>query len=79
VLVPEFALFVVACSDLPVAGWNVEPLREPRELLFFADVEAEFDRVRLIFRVQQLFEIPDGPESLRSHVAGAHVGIGSSR
>jgi hypothetical protein len=45
--VPEFALFVVACRILRVAGWIVEPLLESGELLFCADVQEEFELVRL--------------------------------
>src|SRR5580698_1089418 len=77
VVVPEFALAVVVFADLPVAGGIVEAFFEALELLFWADVEKEFEDARVVLMPQQLFEFVDGavalrPDALRDEVVHAH-------
>ncbi len=59
VVVPFFALGIVAGADLPLVRRIVEPRLEALELFFFGDVEKEFQNGRLVLDGEELFPFVD--------------------
>ena len=59
VVVPFFALGIVAGADLPLVRRIVEPRLETLELFFFGDVEKEFQNGRLVLDGEELFPFVD--------------------
>ncbi len=76
VVIPVFTLGVIGLADLPAFGGIVEPLLESPQLLFFADVEKEFENDGAVGGMASL-EVVDlrvalRPDGLRHQIVHAH-------